>query len=96
MRQHGSQTEPVDLAVDVEGSNVRLAVRNGGPPIPRDSLPTLFEPQVRVASPEKPRRPGSLGLGLYIARDVVTAHGGTLHVKSSAEAGTVFTVRLAR
>jgi hypothetical protein len=94
--QHGSPTEPVDLAVDVEGSNVRLTVRNGGPPIPRDSLPTLFEPLVRVVSPEKPRRPGSLGLGLYIAREVVTAHGGTLHVKSSVETGTVFTVRLPR
>ena len=42
------------------------------------------------------RRPGSIGLGLYIAHEIVTAHRGTIDVKSSAESGTVFTVRLPR
>lgn len=41
-------------------------------------------------------RVGSMGLGLYIAKEVVTAHGGTIDVKSSDSAGTVFTVRLPR
>ena len=39
-------------------------------------------------------RPGSIGLGLYIAREVARSHGGTIDVTSSAEAGTTFTVRL--
>jgi signal transduction histidine kinase len=42
------------------------------------------------------KRPGSIGLGLYIAREIVTAHGGSIDVRSSAEEGTVFTVRLPR
>jgi signal transduction histidine kinase len=97
--QHGADTGPVELSVRGEDPDVLLAVRNGGPPIPPDALPTIFEPLVRGASsPElqKQRRPGSIGLGLYIAREVVTAHGGTIGVTSSAEAGTVFTVRLPR
>jgi signal transduction histidine kinase len=96
--QHGGESGPVDLTARGEGPDVVLAVRNGGPPIPQDLLPTIFEPMVRGAPPEqqKQRRPGSIGLGLYIAREVVAAHGGTIGATSSAEAGTVFTVRLPR
>jgi hypothetical protein len=74
----------------------RLAVRNDGPAIPPEALPTIFDPLVRGPKPETRRRPGSIGLGLHIAREIVTAHGGTIDVTSSAEAGTVFTVRLPR
>ncbi|MDB5329644.1 MAG: two component transcriptional regulator, sensor histidine kinase, partial [Phycisphaerales bacterium] len=41
-------------------------------------------------------RAGSIGLGLYIAREIVTGHGGTITANSSAETGTVFTVNLPR
>ena len=96
--QHGAGTGPVDLALSAEGSNVRLAVRNEGVPIPPDALPTIFDPLVRGSFPElqKQRRPGSIGLGLYIAREIVVAHGGSIDVTSSAGAGTVFTIRLPR
>jgi signal transduction histidine kinase len=42
------------------------------------------------------KRRGGIGLGLYIAREIVIAHGGTIAVASSEGAGTVFTVRLPR
>jgi signal transduction histidine kinase len=95
---HGDDSGPVALTAGAEGPDVLLAVRNAGPPIAPDVLPTIFDPLVRGSSAEseRRRRPGSLGLGLYIAREVVAAHGGTIEVKSSAEAGTVFTVRLPR
>lgn len=96
--QHGGDEGPVELSVRGDDSGVLLAVRNDGPPIPPDMLPTIFDPLVRGLSPElqKQRRPGSIGLGLHIAREVVTAHGGKIDVESSANAGTVFTVRLPR
>jgi signal transduction histidine kinase len=114
--QHGAGTGPVELSVSAEERNgasgadgaeggeragIRLVVRNDGPPIPRDALPTIFDPLVRGPSPasaelQKQRRPGSIGLGLYIAREVAAAHGGTIEVASSAESGTAFTVRLPR
>jgi signal transduction histidine kinase len=96
--QHGAETGPVDCSVTADGPDVVLAVRNAGPPIPPAVLPTIFDPQVRGPSPDsqKPRRPGSLGLGLHIAREVVVAHAGSIDVESSAAAGTVFAVRLPR
>jgi signal transduction histidine kinase len=96
--QHGAEAGPVDCSVTADGPDVVLAVRNAGPPIPPAVLPTIFDPLVRGRSREsqKPRRPGSIGLGLHVAREVVIAHGGSIGVESSAEAGTVFTVRLPR
>jgi anti-sigma regulatory factor (Ser/Thr protein kinase)/transposase-like protein len=94
--QHGAG--PIELTVSAEGGDVRLVVHNGGTPIPASVLPTLFDPFVRGTAADSParRRHGSLGLGLYIAREVVTAHGGTVDVTSSADGGTAFTVRLPR
>ena len=97
--QHGAETCRVKLTVNGADPNaVVLAVHNKGPPIPRAMLATIFDPLVRVAEPEVQlrRRAGSIGLGLFIAREVATAHGGEIGVTSSAKAGTVFTVRLPR
>jgi hypothetical protein len=94
--QHGA--DPIKVSARAEAGHVVLAIRNGGPPISPDVLPTIFDPLVRDSSTDlrQKRRPGSIGLGLYIAREVVTAHGGTMDVESSADAGTVFTVCLPR
>jgi hypothetical protein len=94
--QHGAGDGAVDLVLNGTASDVQLAVHNGGPPIPRDAVATIFDPLVRGPELQKQRRPGSIGLGLYIAREVVTAHGGTIDVTSSADAGTLFTVTLPR
>jgi hypothetical protein len=95
---HGGGAGPVEVSASGEGSHVRLTVRNGGPPIPPDALTTIFDPLVRVSLPnvQKRRRPGSIGLGLYIAREVARSHGGTIDATSSREAGTAFTLRLPR
>ncbi|HUF64206.1 MAG TPA: HAMP domain-containing sensor histidine kinase [Verrucomicrobiales bacterium] len=99
--QHGAGTGPgigsVDLAVHAQDEGIVLSVRNGGAPIPPEALPTIFDPLTRV-SPERnrQRRPGSIGLGLYIAREIVTAHEGSIAVQSSAAEGTTFSVRLPR
>jgi len=75
---------------------VVLSVHNEGPPIPSAMLGKIFNPLMRHATPESAARrvPGSLGLGLYIVREIVVTHGGTVAVASTAQAGTTFTVRL--
>ncbi|PKL39395.1 MAG: sensor histidine kinase [Candidatus Riflebacteria bacterium HGW-Riflebacteria-1] len=96
--QHGSPDGPVELSAASEGPAVVLSVHNEGTPIPPEALPTLFDPLVRHVTVESSlqRAPGSIGLGLYIVREIVNAKGGTIAVASTAQQGTTFTVRLPR
>lgn len=93
--QHSPPEAPIRLRIDGrKGEQVVLQVQNGGPPIPERLRPILFEPFRRFES-KTDRHPG-LGLGLFITRQLVLAHGGTIEVESSEDAGTTFTLRLPR
>ncbi|WP_242019550.1 MULTISPECIES: sensor histidine kinase [Cyanophyceae] len=94
--QHGSEEKPIVLSATSDGSTVVLSVHNEGPPIPSEKLATIFDPLMRHTEPDSTaqRVPGSIGLGLYIVREIVVAHGGTVEVASTAAEGTTFTVRL--
>jgi signal transduction histidine kinase len=95
--QHGDPESPVVLEVSAEGDDVCCAVRNRGTPIPPDALQVIFDPLVQVSPDEAGGHGGrdaSLGLGLFIAREIVVAHGGTIGVTSSREDGTTFTFRI--
>ncbi len=96
--QHGATDVPVGLTVRGEASEVVIAVRNGGPPIPPGELQRIFEPLIRGTSAEHPKknRPGSIGLGLYIAREVARSHHGRIDVTSTEADGTAFTIHLPR
>jgi sigma-B regulation protein RsbU (phosphoserine phosphatase) len=90
--QHGSGA-PITLTTQGQADSVTLAVHNGGPPIPPDLPPFVFEPLARGRVEGAPH---SIGLGLFIAQAIVVAHGGDIQVSSSTDAGTTFTVRLPR
>jgi PAS domain S-box-containing protein len=92
--QHGSPGAPILVESRISGTDAVLTVANEGPGIPAGELTKLFEPYHR-ASTSKPGT-GSMGLGLYIAREVISAHGGSIEVESSPQAMTRFTVRLPR
>jgi len=88
---HGTPSAPIRVDVREEAGDSVLVVHNEGKPIPEALRLTLFDPFRRA------RQSGSgLGLGLYITREIVKAHGGDVTFTSSAEAGTTFTVRLPR
>jgi signal transduction histidine kinase len=95
----GDPDTPVKVTAAGEQTSVSLSVWNAGRAIPEAALDAIFEPWVRVPdeSSDVPERSStSLGLGLFIAREIVTAHGGTIAVTSTATAGTRFTIRLPR
>ncbi|MNN42828.1 Alkaline phosphatase synthesis sensor protein PhoR [compost metagenome] len=94
--QHGSNKREVTLRLKGEADSVRLTVHNDGIPIPTDAIPTIFDPLVRSASEELGEPTTSLGLGLFIVKEVVDAHQGTIEVSSSERDGTTFTVVLPR
>jgi signal transduction histidine kinase len=82
---HGARATPVHVLVSDQGAEVWLVVHNVGVPIPPELLPVLFEPFRRGA-----------GDGLYIARQIIDAHGGNIEVTSTAAEGTRFILRLPR
>lgn len=83
--------EPVEVRVAQSGGSVLVSVRDRGPGIKREDQRLIFEKFGRVAAGNA--KPGS-GLGLYIARSIAEAHGGTISVLSAPGRGSTFTVKL--
>ncbi len=94
--QHGSNHSVIKLSLRGETDSIRLTVHNDGTPIPPEVIGTIFDPLVRSADEELGGPSTSLGLGLFIVKEVVDAHQGTIEVSSSAEQGTLFSVVLPR
>jgi signal transduction histidine kinase/DNA-binding response OmpR family regulator len=83
--------KPVDLTLQGDASRLQLTVRDHGIGIPPEYLFRIFNRFERAVST---RHYGGLGLGLYITRRIVEAHGGTIHVDSAPGAGAAFTINL--
>lgn len=85
--------KPIEVRVAAAGADARLVVADHGIGITPDHLPTIFE---RFARGVSAQHYGGLGLGLYITRDIVAAHGGSIQVQSEPGVGSVFTVEIPR
>lgn len=86
---------PIRLRATALDGGIRVEVHNLGEPIPRELRPRLFEPfQSGARTPES--RKASLGLGLYIVREIARSHGGGITVRSEPAEGTTFTLTLPR
>ncbi|HEV2853729.1 MAG TPA: sensor histidine kinase [Thermoanaerobaculia bacterium] len=94
--KYGAPDAPVRVVVTGEEADLRFEVRNAGPVIERSALSQIFEPLKRGPGQEnRYNADGSLGLGLYIAREIARAHGGEIEARSD-QTETVFAVRLPR
>jgi len=83
--------KPVRVAVSQRGAEVVLDVRDHGPGIPEPDLTRIFERFERATSI---RNYGGLGLGLYMIRAIVDAHGGSVTAENAADGGACFRVTL--
>ena len=84
----------VIVKAHTDGAEVVVEISNQGDPIPADVLPFMFEPFRRARQHERSAT-GNLGLGLYIAHQIVLSHGGALDAHS-ADGTTTFVMRLPR
>jgi two-component system OmpR family sensor kinase len=85
--------QPVGVRVTPNGAAVVIAVTDQGPGIAVEDQCLIFEKFGRAARSGPNSKPGT-GLGLYIARSIAEAHGGTLEVSSTPGRGATFTVSL--
>jgi PAS domain S-box-containing protein len=83
----------IDVVVEASNGEMHTAVTDHGIGIPRDEIPQLFERFHRARNVSS-RYYGGLGLGLYIARAIVEAHGGSISVESDEGRGSTFTMTL--
>ncbi|MEJ7928666.1 CHASE domain-containing protein [Ramlibacter sp. AN1015] len=91
---YGAADAPITVRLHSSRARVRLSVHNEGEPIPPALLGELFEPLSQGSRAGSAGR--NIGLGLYIVRQIVQAHGGTVTCRSSAEQGTRFVVEMLR
>jgi two-component system sensor histidine kinase BaeS len=82
----------VGVSADTDGAEVWMRVRDSGPGITPEEQKRIFTPFYR--GPAGRRFPQGMGLGLSIARDLVTAHGGRIEVQSTPGVGSTFTIWL--
>ncbi|MEV7657127.1 ATP-binding protein [Streptomyces anulatus] len=92
-QRHAEGSVAVSVAAD--GRGVRVEVRDDGAGVPEDERERIFERFVRLDD-ARSRDDGGAGLGLAIARDVASRHGGTLTVGEAAEGGAAFRLWLPR
>jgi two-component system CheB/CheR fusion protein len=87
---HASSSPEIDVRLRQTGDHLEIQVRDQGPGIPAADLPGIFD----RFSQSTGGQGGGLGLGLFIAREIVTSHRGTIDVESADDHGTTFTVHL--
>src|SRR6266540_4181999 len=83
----------IEVRVEGDESHARVVVRDEGPGIAEEDQARIFRPFER-ATPESGA--GGLGLGLFIVREIVEAHGGVLTLRSAPGRGATFTVEVPR
>ncbi|RAU43411.1 MULTISPECIES: HAMP domain-containing sensor histidine kinase [unclassified Pseudomonas] len=94
--RHGDADRPIRVTLERADSMAVLEITNYGDPIPREAIPDIFGPNARfsnLASRAQGRQDG-LGLGLYIASEIVKGHRGQISVRSAERTGTTFRVEL--
>lgn len=84
--------EPIEMIVQGESDVIEVKVHNVGPVIPHKSLESIFNPLTQLSAKAEQANSfcHSAGLGLFIAREITHAHGGTIKAESSKQLGQFF------
>ncbi|WBX93717.1 sensor histidine kinase [Pseudoxanthomonas mexicana] len=93
--KYGQRAAPIEVTLTGDTRSVRIAVSNTGQPLSSDMLHALFDPLRRGSLPAHKGEHASLGLGLFLVREIAIAHGGDVaaHV---GEGVTTFVIHLPR
>lgn len=88
-----SNNGKIEIRTALGDDNIKISVADNGCGIPEDKLPHIFEPFI---SGKKAKRERGIGLGLFMASSIISAHRGDIKVESAVGQGTTFTISLPR
>jgi PAS domain S-box-containing protein len=91
--KYGDKGSEIAVRIEQHDTEVEISVENRGAGIPAEDVPHVFKRFVRTAKARRSGAPG-LGVGLYIAKELVEAHGGRIWVESTPGQTTTFHVAL--
>lgn len=96
--QYGKKGSPITMQLRKFDEQVIIDLTNHGSVIPLEKFAAIFQPLIRFSDPaaEGELHSRNLGIGLYIAREIINAHGGSIDVSSNEHDGTKFTITLPR
>jgi signal transduction histidine kinase len=86
----------IRVSLRQEADEVVVSIRDEGPGIPAEALAQIFRPGVRLVAPDSGKQSRGAGLGLFIAKGIVDAHGGRIWVESAVGRGATFFVSLSQ
>ncbi|NTU46959.1 GAF domain-containing sensor histidine kinase [Candidatus Roizmanbacteria bacterium] len=88
--KHNQHRNPVSFVLKKKSQMIVIAIKDSGSGIDKSDLPHLFDGFYKATGNHKP----GMGLGLYIARNIITKHGGTISISSKKDFGTTVTISL--
>jgi two-component system CheB/CheR fusion protein len=91
--KYAPASDHIDIRLAQVGDQAQLSVRDYGPGIPAEQHAAIFQRFYQADQPPASARRG-LGLGLFIAGQIVAQHGGTITVESAPDQGSTFLIRL--
>jgi signal transduction histidine kinase len=83
----------IQVRIEPQSDTAKLCVSDEGIGIPQTAIPQVFDRFYRAPNVD-PQRITGMGIGLYVVKEIVTLHGGTVGVESGEGKGTTFTVTL--
>lgn len=86
---------PIEISASMDEAETILSVQDSGIGIPEEDLDFIFEPFYRVDKARSPQQ-GGYGLGLSLAKNIIEAHGGYIHITSGPDKGTLVKIHLPR
>ncbi|MBF8805107.1 PAS domain-containing sensor histidine kinase [Pseudomonas putida] len=89
---YGDLKHPITITTEIRREALWISVHNHGQVITESLIPDLFEPMTRAS--DRTENVRSVGLGLFIVREIANAHGGTITVHSAPVTGTAFEIQM--
>jgi signal transduction histidine kinase len=91
--RYSPQGGKISLTTEANAQGISIRVIDQGIGLPEDELVAIFKPFHKLDTGDR-RKTKGVGLGLYVAKEIISLHGGKIHVESTTGQGSTFSILL--